>query len=129
MAESTYSRYLRMAASGGREKLEEISNINVSLRVQLSYGVVHVPGFPPPRVEDYLLVRMVGVQCRDDATDGIVEQSRTDTGFGHLRFRLVELSTAKKRLVLPHGLAFVIVNNPPLPNPPGIHAALRWMAV
>ena len=70
----TRSAGSRHPAGGGRNRLTSGSVLGSSHQ----HGVVDVPGFLPPRIEDDLFPGVVGMQRGDDALDRVVEQHRAD---------------------------------------------------
>ncbi len=95
-----------------RQKREEIADIGIALRIERD-RVVDVVGRLHPRVENHLLERIVGMQRRDDALGGIVEQRRTNAPFFDRKLR----RRAEEGLVLPDRLALVVVNFRARANP------------
>src|SRR6266852_2367779 len=57
---------------------EEVADIGIDARVTEKNGVIGVPCFLPPSVEDRLLERVVRVNGGDDALGGVVEQDAAD---------------------------------------------------
>ncbi len=54
---------------------QERTDIGVLAGIE-PHGVVAVPGLAPPRVDHHLLERMIGVERRHHAPDGVVDQRR-----------------------------------------------------
>ena len=79
------------------------------------HGVVDVPGRLPPRVEDDLLLGVVGVQRGDDALDRVVEQDGL-TPTLHAELEAVACR-AEERLVLADRLALVVEDRPAAADP------------
>src|SRR5947209_16496253 len=73
------------------------------------HRIVHVPGHLPPRIEDYLLISMVGVQGGDYALQRIIEKDRTHAhGFGELK----AVRGTEEWFVFAHRLALVVEDRP-----------------
>src|SRR5215212_8623541 len=68
--------------------------------------VVHVPRLLSPRIEDDLLVGVVGMQRGNGALGGVVEERAANA----VLLDAEMMRRAKERLVLPHRLALVVVN-------------------
>src|SRR5260370_22374013 len=62
-----------------RQPPEKTADIWIGLRIGLNDGVVHIPGFLPPRVKSNFLVRVVRVKRGDDALKAVIENDKADT--------------------------------------------------
>src|SRR5262245_37463585 len=97
-----------------RQAVEEISHVWIGFRVGNKNRVVDVPGFLPPRVEDYFFPGVVGMQRGDHALDRIIEEHRADAD-AHVE--LEAMSVGEKWLVLADWLTLVIEDRPAAARP------------